>query len=316
MLKLRHSSYCAGAAIAACLVLGPTPSFAQAIDTTIIPVPEPVVATPATPPAPAAQPVMTSSPVVQQMPIETAPPVDAATPEPAPVTSSATVRRAPASPPAATRAPAAEPVAEPVETAAPVESTAVATAPQPAPAPVASAAQTVEPTGAEDAVAPTRTKDSTDTLLAILLGGLAVLALAIWGFVAIGRRKPVERVAAERTAPVATPAVPEPIVAAPRTGPRLAAVAPAPSLAHSGAAVALPRTRPDNFAERDTLLKQMVAAKPDRANPFTTPKARLRRARLILQSLGQDFGGRKPWIDLSQYSSNWPELSRTHYAAA
>lgn len=37
--------------------------------------------------------------------------------------------------------------------------------------------------------------------------------------------------------------------------------------------------------DRDSLLRRMVAAEPDEANPFTSRKARLRRARLILQRL-------------------------------
>ena len=56
----------------------------------------------------------------------------------------------------------------------------------------------------------------------------------------------------------------------------------------------------------------MIDAKPDRANPFTDRKARMRRARLILQSLGRKFDGARPWIDLSDYPENWPELARTH----
>ena len=60
----------------------------------------------------------------------------------------------------------------------------------------------------------------------------------------------------------------------------------------------------------------IVAAKPDRANPFTTYQARLKRARLILQSLDRDFSNTEPWIDLSQYSANWPELAGRKHAAA
>src|SRR5690606_40875264 len=97
---------------------------------------------------------------------------------------------------------------------------------------------------------------------------------------------------------------------------RTPAPAPAPNLVHTGAAVPLPSRMPQSFAERDALLRQMITAKPDRANPFTTKRARLKRARLILQSLGRDFGDREPWIDLSQYPSNWPELARRRHAAA
>ena len=34
-----------------------------------------------------------------------------------------------------------------------------------------------------------------------------------------------------------------------------------------------------------------------------------------MQSLGRDFGDTEPWIDLSQYPQNWPELQRRHVAA-
>lgn len=79
-------------------------------------------------------------------------------------------------------------------------------------------------------------------------------------------------------------------------------------LPNEGAAVALPRKVPDNFEERDALFRRMVAARPDRANPFRSPTARAKRAKLILQSLSRKFETRKPRIDLSQYTSNWPAL--------
>jgi hypothetical protein len=87
------------------------------------------------------------------------------------------------------------------------------------------------------------------------------------------------------------------------------------ALPSDGAAVDLPATVPETYEERSALLKRMVEARPDRANPFTDRKARLRRARLILQSLGTTFD-REPLIDLSQYPNNWPELQRPRYKAA
>jgi hypothetical protein len=59
----------------------------------------------------------------------------------------------------------------------------------------------------------------------------------------------------------------------------------------------------------------MVAARPDKANPFTDRRQRTKRARLIMQSLGVTFD-REPRIDLSQYPNNWPELQRPRYKAA
>lgn len=76
----------------------------------------------------------------------------------------------------------------------------------------------------------------------------------------------------------------------------------------SGDPVPLPAAVPESFEERDALLRQLVAAKPDRANPFTSPRARSRRAKLIIQSLARDFTTRKPRIDLSEYTHRWPAL--------
>ena len=106
----------------------------------------------------------------------------------------------------------------------------------------------------------------------------------------------------------------------------VATTAPAPARRHpmdgykglpnAGAAVSLPAEMPETFEERDALLKAMVAAEPDRANPFRSGKARARRARLILQSLGRTFENAKPRFDLSQYTRNWPALAgrRTSFA--
>lgn len=88
------------------------------------------------------------------------------------------------------------------------------------------------------------------------------------------------------------------------------------SLAPAGAAVPLPRKAPESREEREALLDRMVAARPDRANPFHAPRARRRRARLILQSLGRKFENGRARIDLSQYPQNWPELQGNNSAAA
>lgn len=88
------------------------------------------------------------------------------------------------------------------------------------------------------------------------------------------------------------------------------------ALPHAGAAIALPRTAPKSPEAREDLLRRMAAAKPDRANPFRSHKARRRRARLILQSLGHTFANGKSRIDFSQYPLNWPELANTKTVAA
>ena len=87
-------------------------------------------------------------------------------------------------------------------------------------------------------------------------------------------------------------------------------------LSHSGAAVALPPVLPGTVEERRALLERLAAARPDRANPFRTPKARRHRARLIMQCIGRRFESGKSRIDFSQYPLNWPELAQNRNAAA
>ncbi|KRA83751.1 hypothetical protein [Altererythrobacter sp. Root672] len=316
MKKTRNTSLCSGSVIATALLLGATPSFAQTAEPSVSPFPE--VATPAplpeASPITTADPVMISSPVVQPIPEpepEAASVVPAASNEPvaAPVTTRTAQR---------TNTPRAiAPVAETSPTPAAVLPTApVEVVPFELEQPV--------PVVAEPA-APVADNQLTEDLVPIGLGGLAVLALAVWGFVAIGRRKPLQRRAETSVRPAPKPVQrPLPATLAASTfvaeparnwAPVHATVHPA-SMAHSGAGVALPRSMPASFEERDALLKRMVAAKPDRANPFASNKARMKRARLILQSLGRDFTDVDPWIDLSQYSANWPELSRSKTVAA
>jgi len=308
MMKQRHSSLYAGAAIAAALAFGSTPASAQFADTTVTPFP--VVPEVAPPPAPA--PVMTSSPVVQAIP-EPAPAVERAD-QPA-VAATRTTTRA-ATPRSATTVAAPAPIAD-VATPEPVAVTPVETTVA-APLPVT-----------EPAAEPAQSSSSNGVILPAILGGLAVLFLAIWGFIAIGRRKPV----VQRSVPqVERPVVQKPVVAQVGAGaepvlpPLGAPVTPTPimarseptgiltsSLAHGGSAVALPRSAPVTFVERNALLDRMIAARPDRANPFTAPLQRRKRAKLILQSLGRTFDV-EPWIDLSQYPQNWPELARRQAA--
>jgi len=312
-------------ALAASLMLGASPILAQvSVDPVPTPVesaPAPVIAAPP-PPAIVVPDVAPSSPsaVTPVTPVEEATVVPAqepvATPEPAPV-AARTVAPEPAAAPAARPAPqdaapaanevneASTPIAEPVS-AEPV----AAPAEEPLLVPVSEAV-------------PPAANDNVWGLFAAAGGVLAILILAIWGFVAVGRRKtPLQRSAVpvvER--PVVTPrepvAAPTPTLTPAMQPPQLVASRSAQGgLPHAGASVALPRTLPESFTERAALLKRMIDAKPDRANPFTDRRARAKRARLILQSLGRDFGDTRPWIDLSQYPNNWPELARHTSAAA
>lgn len=259
---------------------------------------------------------MISEPVVQQLPVEIVPPdLAVAAEEAAPVAARAapprvSPARVPAEP-AATVETAPGPVEPVTVPAGPLDDLAAA----PAPIPVGVPASAITD---DSATAP-----ATDMgLLAALLAALGVVLLAIWGFIAIGRRTRARAPTIERPA-VAGRAAPEPTIApplavrpegvTPLASPRPAA---AGGVAHTGAAVPLPRSVPESFEERDALLRRMVAARPDRANPFVSPKARLKRARLILQSLGRDFGDREPWIDFTQYPGNWSSAANRTSAAA
>jgi hypothetical protein len=327
MTHTTHLTRSAGIAIAAALAIGSTPSLAQMAPEPMPAPAEPVLAFPQSPP-PAAEPVLvipqTPPPAEQPAPTVVLPtelPDEAAVAEaePAPVRGAA----APPSPQRATT-PAATPAVTPAEPAAeaaplvaeePVLPSVIESEPI---VPFTAAVAPVGETFVEPASGPT-------TALLVIVGALMAIGLAIWGFVAIGRRRTVDRKAAaiSRRSAVTPPAPhPEPIAAetipaAPPVAPtRIDRPTPAPSMAHSGASVPLPRTMPATFEEREALIRRMVAAKPDRANPFTAPLQRRRRARLILQSLGRDFGEARPWIDLGQYPANWPEMAGRKHAAA
>jgi hypothetical protein len=329
-MKRNHTRLCASAAIAAALALPLTPLMAQVVPAPTTVEPAPILTIPTTPPPAPAQPTIV-------LPTE----LPQAAPPPASVT---TAERATA--PTPPRAERATPVSTPTRRegaasrASPPAAGVRADAPaDPAPAPVVGeieplAAETVPETAAESvaplaANAPVATEAPAENDKALQFGGavlaaIAAFVLAIWGFIAIGRRRPVDRKAAAmierpvvaRREPIVPPAMAEPVPAiAPSVSP-LRNATPAPSMMHTGAAVPLPRTVPATFEERDALIKRMVAAKPDRANPFTSPIQRHKRAKLILQSLGRDFGDAEPWIDLSQYPQNWPELAARKHAAA
>ncbi|OYW46543.1 MAG: hypothetical protein B7Z08_07025 [Sphingomonadales bacterium 32-68-7] len=317
MTRKPHLARSAGSALVAALALTATQVAAQ--DVAVAPPPIDIAPTitvpdiaPATPPA------------IPQVEAPVTPPPVAAVPAPAPVA-------AQAAPPARTRAaPAAQQPAAPAPAFEP-ETPEIALTPEtlpPAALPAPVAADIAE-NSSDEPVA----RNSDAGTIAAIGGGLAGLALLGWGLIAFNRRRTPPRAAAATsiepetlqsrgaaaivpTAPIAVASVsvqPDEPVSIGR--PVVASPSPA-SLSHGGASVALPRELPASFEERDALIKRMVAAKPDRANPFTSPMQRHRRAKLILQSLGRDFGDAKPWIDLSQYPQNWPGLAQRYPAAA
>jgi hypothetical protein len=158
---------------------------------------------------------------------------------------------------------------------------------------------------------------------------LALLALIIIfvGFMFARRRSPVTTETIETptvthtlagtTAPAAQPVLASQaeVMATPTTLQHRDRAPVRGALPSEGASIDLPAQMPESYEERSALLDKMVNAKPDKANPFTDRRARLHRARLIMQSLGHTFG-REPRIDLSQYPNNWPELARQYHQAA
>lgn len=342
---------CATAAIAAALALGSTPLLAQAIS----PTGEPVILDPA-PAAPppvveAPAPVTTTAPVVQSLPPGYVPATDAApaaAPSAAPSTA-ATRSAAPVRAPAASAPSMADaaPVAAPVADAAPPATDTQLFPPSETAVQENDTATATEiPEGALDDL----------TLVAGIVGALALLGFGGLAVSMRRRHKRDRQAMAPKvTRPVvkpreepvvhtyATPEVREiPMPVAPAAQPVAAepAIARAESafgagharwaddvrprrtrpvqgaLPSNGASVDLPARVPDNYEDREALFSRMVLARPDKANPFTDRKARMKRARLILQSLGVSFADRDPWIDLSQYPNNWPELARRRYPQA
>lgn len=311
-------------ALVATLAVGASSALAQVSVDPSTPVSSDAVA-PAAPPAP----------VIVVPDIE--PPAAQATPAPIPPASAVEVAdtapedvAAPA-PAASANAPvrAAGPSTEPATPASPSELAEEANV---VAGPISPAAPIVQdlPVNAQSAAPSVESAEESEAPGSIVAWAAAMVALVFGAYFIFGRRrKAVRRVvppvierpvlepkqqpavaeASVRATPVEDARVREPV--------QFAAHAPVGGgLPHTGAAVALPRTLPDSFEERDALLKRMIAARPDRANPFVSRRARAKRARLILQSLGKDFSDRKPWIDLSQYPNNWPELTRAKSAAA
>uniref|UniRef100_UPI0035C872D8 hypothetical protein n=1 Tax=Qipengyuania sp. TaxID=2004515 RepID=UPI0035C872D8 len=177
-----------------------------------------------------------------------------------------------------------------------------------------------QPLAAAAPAEPTVASDNGTNELAIagVLGALGLAAVGGIAFLASRRRRtsgtiaeatPIERTL-EPAAPVGvkrqnvatTYAAPE------RQAAPAMAYAPPAYTSTNGDPVPLPSSAPTSYAERDSLLRRLIDAKPDRANPFKSPAARARRARLIIQSLGRNFENRKPRFDLSQYSNRWPAL--------
>jgi len=284
----------------------------------------------------AAQDAPVADPVIVLPPVEAASSAPAPAPAPAPTivlpapepVAAVPVERVEESVAATSAAPtqaraAGTPAATPVAAVPAAQRDAILAAAPDAGPPLAQPATVEADTLTADPVA--ATNDGTNE--GLIAGLLAALGLTAVGTVALiaRRRRRADQVDAtnrfaDRSDYTAEPARQPELDRTPAVANGFATAA--PSLAEQSAAprarnssaraegdpVALPNAVPATYEERDALLKELVAAEPDRANPFTSVRARARRAKLIMQSLGQDFRSRKPRIDLSEYSHRWPAL--------
>jgi hypothetical protein len=298
-------------AIAALLALTATPIAAQ--DAATAPLDGPIIGTPST--ATSTVPAENPAPVLVIPDVSTVE-EPAAEPVAAPVTRTAApepqVRSAPAARTSTPAATISEPAAEAAPAPEPLASTAEAELPPVVPID--------EPTNIQPT--PEQATDIT-AVLGLILVALLGLVVAVFAFAYLRRRRAaiVEPEAAAVREPMPRELAARPVAAIADPAPLAEPLpivdrGPAGALRANGAAVPLPARMPESYEERSALLQRMIEAKPDRANPFTDRKARMRRARLILQSLGRKFDGAKPWIDLSDYPENWPELARKPQAPA
>ena len=299
MKKTRHLIASAPIAIAAMAALHTTAAGAQEAPTIVLDIPEEAPAASTAPVVPSTAPVATTSPVPAPITVQLPEPEPVAEPpvvnEAEPVATTQTTRAATREAPAPV---AATQQAEP--TTAPFANSELATAPE-------SATPAAELTPVQDPVS-----DGSGAALLFALLAVGGVGLAAFLLFRSRRRKRDEEV----------PVIEQPVVAEPLSrdtgtvgttynsepAPAMRAEPITPVTSNKDVAVELPSEAPRNPAERDRLLKRMIDAKPDRANPFASHKARAKRARLILQSLGTRFTDRKPGIDLSQYTNVWPEL--------
>lgn len=303
MNKKTYLARCAPIAIAAMAALPATPALAQdaATPAPVIVLPEPVVATAA--PAPA--PVVIDIPTLAPEAVTAAEEPNATTTTRATTTEAAPVRATRSIPRRASAASTPESSSQSMAASeasiapAPVDPAMIEGAPiEAAPA---------QPTIAET-VAPIQ-DNSSEALLLGLFGALGIGGIGL-ALLRSRRRHKAEPELIERPVVTRQPLPAAPVMARDGRSQRNTPVysTPGATVPAHGAAVALPIGLPSSFEERDSLLRDMIAAKPDKANPFRSRGARAKRARLILQSLGRDFGNRKPRIDLSQYTNVWPAL--------
>lgn len=339
MTMQNHTLHCTGSAIAAALVLASTPALAQDLGTAPATDPAPVETMPAAPvfvppvqpvqaqPAPVTAPASTTpDPVVQTIPPTPVEPIEVAEPAPAATTASVTETQTQAQPQSA--APQGD-----IRAAASSIASSTADAevvPLAEPMPVEPAGENFEPAAAPATDFSEQTDAyAQDVDLSMLAGLIGAVGIALLGLILLyaRRRKPTPTKAKRAGLPEARDSQPQPkdktvapaaVVEAetperdaddPLPFWRVERAAVPTSGRATGAATPLPSKKPETVDERKALIDQIARARPDRANPFTSMKARRRRARLIVQSLDDTFEhGSK--IDFSQYPQIWPHLAR------
>lgn len=302
-------SPCATVAIAATLALGSTSGFAQDAGPVVAPAsvaaaPAPTIVVPPVTVQPTApQPIApeTATRTAPEPPARPAPRAQA--PRPAPKAAAAPAPRAAAPAPAvpvevAPAAPAATP-------AVPAETVAQTPLDNAAPAPV------VEPAAQTDTGLAIEEIGFLALLAAIGAGGIALLVMSRRRRRNAAAAEAYDEYHAEEPAFVAerTPALKQPIILTPtavraqpvygerpetldRTEPTVREpIAAAPVQTTPAQSFAMPTGAVPTGDDREALLDRMVAAEPDAENPFTTNKARRRRARLILQAREAEQNG-------------------------
>ena len=273
MTKLNQTHRLAGTAIAAFLALSSTSVWAQEAPA------DAAVAAPVAQPAPtlvlpsvieqnAPAPIVAVAPVAVQAPTPRAVSSKAAAPRTAPAPKLITA------PSTRTAAAAATPIA-----AAQTVATAQAGRAQPVAAANALPADLASP--AVTTTQPASNGVPNELLLAGLAGALGLGAIGV--FAATRRRRPI---ASEDNAVIYEPES-QPAAIVPQRNATLVSPAftPLPAWNEPRAPLAQASDSRALNLNRSALIDRMVAAEPDTNNPFTSGKARRRRARLMLQSM-------------------------------
>lgn len=348
MTSTANRSSCASAAIAAVLALVSTPALAQDAtassdplsSTATAPSAAPVTVSPTQAPAQTAPRIVIPDPAQVMATTTAAPASDApvvqSDPQVATIAAAAssvdnpseTAAAAPAPTPrartASTTARSSAAVTTP-SVAAPVAAPNVASPAAPA-SPMAASNQPAAPRADTSAPAPAASTSSRTVDWALPVGLIALLGVGGAAVVA-ARRRPVytdddsyETSTVEMVLPPA-PARHEPMMA--RDAAATLAAEPtipadAPVYRPAMAATAEPMLDRDGPVpqgeERRALIDRMVAAAPDEANPFKSPKGRARRARLILQAQENRWNAEHGTVEAPVAAETRPAMAEPGYA--